>query len=197
MGEIWKKIDGYDCYFVSNYGRVKSIDRECRRRNGQVFKLRGKILSGGNNGCGYRTIFLRKNGSATKHYIHRLVACAFVPRPEGKDYVNHIDCNPGNNHADNLEWVTFRENLEYARALGRCEITDEWRRHLFEGQRKRFRPVIGVNIETGETLYSEWLNGVRKFGFNPPDVHRCCNGGRKHVGGYVWRYADEKHHPER
>lgn len=195
MEEIWKPIEGYDCYFISNRGRVKSIDRECIRRNGHTYKVHGKILKGNDNGLGYLKVGLAKNGTKNYEYVHRLVAYAFIPRIEGKDYINHKDCNPRNNDVSNLEWVTFRENLDYARELWHCIRTEEWTRHAVEGQRNRFRAVIGVNIATGETIYSERLNGVREFGFNPPDVHRCCNGKRTNAGGFAWRYADEKHNP--
>lgn len=197
MGEIWKPITGYDGYYVSNYGRVKTTDRVCKRKNGVSCKLKGKILKGGDNGLGYKKVVLVKDGIKTLQYVHRIVASEFIPRPDGKDYVNHKDCNPGNNNVDNLEWVTFQENLDYAKALGRCDVTEERRKHLFEGQRSRFRAVVGTNMLTGDTVYCEWLNGVREYGFNPPDVHRCCNGKRTHAGGYVWRYADEVNNPRR
>ena len=59
-------------------------------------------------------------------YIHRLVAEYFLKKPKGKDVVNHKDCNRINNHVDNLEWVTTKENIDYAIRVGnlkRCSVT--------------------------------------------------------------------------
>lgn len=51
-------------------------------------------------------------------YIHRLVALAFIPNPENKRFVNHIDTNRSNNHVDNLEWCTSKENNQHSMNLG-------------------------------------------------------------------------------
>ena len=65
----------------------------------------------------------RKNYKSVRLYginlqVHRLVAMVFIPNPENKPEVNHIDCNPSNNHVSNLEWVTHRENLEHQYKTG-------------------------------------------------------------------------------
>ena len=60
-----------------------------------------------------------KNGKAKKHYVHRLVAKAFIPNPENKPNINHKDCNVKNNCVDNLEWCTQSENVRYAVKCGR------------------------------------------------------------------------------
>lgn len=51
-------------------------------------------------------------------YVHRLVASHFIPNPHNKKVVNHIDCDRSNNHIDNLEWVTTKENLAHAMTVG-------------------------------------------------------------------------------
>lgn len=103
MQEIWKDIKGYEgLYQVSNLGRVKSLPRK------NVTKE--KILNGGNNGDGYIKVSL----SNKLYYVHRLVAEAFIPKIEGKNFVNHIDENKSNNNVNNLEWCTNKENINHS-----------------------------------------------------------------------------------
>jgi hypothetical protein len=102
--EIFKAIDGYEDYEVSTWGRVFN-------------KRTGKYKTPYHHHKGYLRVDLN-NGKGYRHFkVHRLVAKAFIPNPEGKPHVNHIDGNPANNSVTNLEWVTDRENKEKARAL--------------------------------------------------------------------------------
>lgn len=98
MSEIWKNIDGEDGYLVSNQGRVKSLNY---RRTGQERILK---LSENSN---YKKVNIR----GKLHNVHRLVALAFIPNPEGKTDVNHINCDTSDNRAENLEWVSRNENI--------------------------------------------------------------------------------------
>lgn len=102
--EIWRDIDGYEgLYQVSNFGRVKSFHRS-----------EELILTPAYDKDGYYVLVLKRNGSKQNVKVHRLVATAFIPNPDGKPQVNHIDGNPQNNHVDNLEWVTGHENMQHA-----------------------------------------------------------------------------------
>lgn len=100
--ENWKDIHGYEnLYQVSDLGRVKSVKRN-------------KILKNSKSSCGYYVIELYCNGKNKMFRINRLVAQAFIPNPENKTFVNHIDGNKLNNHVDNLEWCTAKENMIHA-----------------------------------------------------------------------------------
>jgi hypothetical protein len=101
ISEIWKAISGHDNYEISNFGRVRPC-RDKRRIMGQRVHYKGHLY-----------IQLRADGIKHKHFIHRLVACAFIPKIEGKDIVNHIDGNKKNNFYQNLEWVTTQENTQH------------------------------------------------------------------------------------
>lgn len=104
--EIFKTIDGYEDYEISTWGRV-------------FRKSTGNFITPYHHHKGYLRVDL-KNGKGIKHFkVHRLVASAFIPNPEGKPQVNHIDGNPGNNSITNLEWVTNQENQDKARELRR------------------------------------------------------------------------------
>lgn len=125
--EIWIDVVGYEnIYQISNYGRVRSIDRyiEQSHSDGYIYKrfIKGKLLSlNRTNGNGYHVVQL-SNGYNNKpkgnEYIHILVAKHFIPNPENKPTVNHIDGNKSNNKIDNLEWATQLEQMKHAYRLG-------------------------------------------------------------------------------
>ena len=113
MAEIWKDIPGFEgLYQVSNCGRVKATKKwnvNCRS-----FIDDERILKPTDNGHGYMIVGLRKNTKKHNRYVHRLVAQAFVDNPLNRKVVNHKDYDKGNNNADNLEWCTQKENVEYS-----------------------------------------------------------------------------------
>jgi len=104
--EEWKKINGYDGYFVSNEGRVKSYRQD---------KIDGVVLNPSLDSKGnYLQLSLRVNKRTKMCRVHRLVAESFILNTYGKPQVNHKDCNKKNNKVENLEWVTRNENSKHA-----------------------------------------------------------------------------------
>ena len=99
--EVWKDIEGYPNYQISNKGRVWSVKR-------QIY-MKPLIDTDGY----HRIRITAINGKRKTEKIHRLVALAFVDNPEGKPEVDHIDRNRQNNCAENLRWVTHSENLRH------------------------------------------------------------------------------------
>ena len=102
MIEIWKPIEGYDNYMVSNLGRVKSLNY---RRTGKEQLLKNKI-----DKDGYFYVCLCKDGKTKAYKTHRLVASAFIPNTENKPCVDHINTDITDNRVDNLRWCTQKEN---------------------------------------------------------------------------------------
>ena len=114
-GEVWREVRGYPDYLVSNMGRVWSLKRIAGLLVPQPMKTkgRGKVRSTGKRRL-YVTINEFENGNRKhKMLVHRLVAEAFVPNPEGYPQVDHIDEDSQNNCASNLRWVTQEQNLNY------------------------------------------------------------------------------------
>lgn len=104
--EVWKTIKGYENYQVSNTGLVRSLNY---KRLGFV-----KVLKFRPTYKGYIKAPLTKNNITKSIFIHRLVAIAFIPNPQNKEQVNHINGIKTDNRVENLEWVTNSENQIHA-----------------------------------------------------------------------------------
>ena len=101
--EIWKPINNYDDYFVSNYGRIKSL----KGKNERILKIT-------HNNFGYAQVCLSKNNKSKTFRLNRLVAEHFISNPDNLPQVNHIDGNKDNNNVNNLEWCTASYNTKHA-----------------------------------------------------------------------------------
>ena len=113
MKEEWKPIKGYEgLYQVSNLGRVKALKVW---KVGSGWHDQERIMSPVSHGNGYLYVTLFNDKHRKNHYIHRLGAEAFCIKPHGKDVVNHKNYDRGDNRADNLEWVTQKENTNYSK----------------------------------------------------------------------------------
>lgn len=105
--ENWEWVEGYEGHYkVSDQGRVFSVKSDKFMGVNRVTK------------DGYNYIALSKNNKAKEFRMHRLVATHFIPNPENKETVNHIDGDKLNNRVDNLEWSTRHENMQHAYKLG-------------------------------------------------------------------------------
>jgi len=108
MEERWEIIKGFEDYEISNKGSV-------RRLYLKGYKTRAKVIQNG-----YVSVTFSKGNTFKKFQVHRLVAIAFIPNPDNKPCINHIDGNKLNNEDWNLEWNTFSENeLHSHRILGK------------------------------------------------------------------------------
>lgn len=189
--ELWKVIPEFDNYEISNSGRIRCKERMIKRKTVGDFVYKEHYLKPYNNGNGYLRVQLKQDGKIKKFYVHRLVAMAFIPNLHNKPFINHIDNNPHNNCVENLEWCTHQENMEWMISQGRNKRNGIWLKHLHESQEKFYKPIIGINIKTGEKIYFKYINEVKQSGFQPSCVCNCCNGIRKQHKGYIWKYAGE------
>lgn len=153
--EIWKDIEGYEGYYqISNIGRVKSLSRLITKNLGlkgiMKFYSKEKIKTAFIS-RGYVRVALCKNGIPKKQSIHRLIAKAFIPKVDGKEFVNHIDSNRSNNSISNLEWCTSSENNSHAYKYGNNNIGEKHGRSKFSD-------------EIVNKIRSEYVYGSKEFG---------------------------------
>lgn len=114
-GEIWKDVIGYEgMYCISNKGRIKSLPVILKAKGGEYLRPE-KLKSKSTHHSGYFVTSLTKYGIGKSIEVHRLIAMAFIPNPENKEEVNHINYNRSDNALENLEWVTIRENISHGR----------------------------------------------------------------------------------
>lgn len=196
MKEVWKDVKGFEDYYqVSNTGRVRSKDRQVKRGNGRgICFLKSKILKPQLNNKGYLRIEFKVDGTATRYFIHRLVAETFVPIKGGNDIVNHLDSNPLNNRADNLEWTTYKGNIHHAIKKGRFDKSFALTLDKFKADREsKQTPVIGTHIKTGKKVYFPTLHEAgRRFNGDVASICNCCQGKRMTAQGYRWEYAEKQ-----
>ena len=178
MEEVWKDIKGYEgIYKVSNLGRIYSVHRYNR---GRIFgdKIKKPLVD---NRSRY-TVSLNKNGKYRIFVLARLVAEAFVENPNPKIYteVNHLDENPANNRAENLEWCTHKYNCNYGTRIKRIK-------------EKQNIAVLQFTLDgTFVAEYDSMHNAAKDLKADAGHICDCCLGNRSYAYGYFWRYKDDK-----
>lgn len=188
--EVWKPVVGFEgVYCVSNFGNIKGVVR-----SGST----GKPLHPQMNHNGYMMVHLYNHPKHKVTTVHRIVATAFIPNPENKRTVNHIDGNKKNNRVDNLEWATHGENHRHAYRIG-LKVTTERQRATASATGKRTcalnRPKKPVNMimADGSRKYFESAHEAARFvAGDPSPIIRCCKGKKKTYKGYTWEYAENR-----
>lgn len=213
MEEAWNPIKGFEgLYEISNMGRVKSLGRDIIRKDGTRKVFSPKILkSYSGNSINHQKVDLRTIDNKRRvKFVHRLVAESFIPNPENKPFIDHIDTNPLNNRVDNLRWVTASENSnnplsvkksKYASdkhgLILRNKIKEAFDKGLKAPVRKgmnRPRPVVAMD-ERGNAVnkYPSAAEAARAFNLHNDAIARVCRGDRinSKPGGYSWKYIDK------
>lgn len=152
------------------------------------------------NDYGYYFVNLYIKGVLKIFTTHRLVAEAFIPNPDNKPQVNHIDGNKQNNRVDNLEWCTAKENIRHA-----------WRNGLQKKSEKQIKQCTMLGSKFGKVNgercarkiiqydllgkhIKDWnslMEVERQLNIRHQNIIKSCKDKNKTAGGYIWRYANE------
>ena len=194
MKEIWKKIVGYEeLYEISNLGKVRSLDRIIYQKNNGVIcghKYKGKILTNQKRPNGYVCVHLSKNGKTKWESVHKLVAEAFIEHDKKNNIVNHLDNNPSNNIVSNLEWTTYKGNMQYSAKQGRMKYNPQ---NLKKAQDSLKKPVIAIDKNGNEYEFNSQVEASKILNCNRNHIGCICKNkyGYKTTNGYTFRYKEE------
>ena len=193
LGEIWKDIKGFEgLYQVSNFGRVKSLDKIVNGRNNKPVIKKGKILKQVDLGQGYVVVCLRKELKNNQKFVHRLVAEAFIPNPNNLPQVNHKDENKKNNCVDNLEWCTAKYNANYGTRTNRIFQN----RVLPDFTLSNNPNAKRVDVYSLDGTYELTFNSIKeafiylKINGSQSNVSMCCNGKLKTAYRHIWKWPN-------
>lgn len=188
MQEIWKDIEGYEGFYqVSNLGRVRSLDHTIHRTDGTTAFYRGRILTP--VGRPYLNVSLSKGPQLERPRIHRLVAEAFIPNPNGYDQVDHIDCDKTNNRVDNLRWCTHQENTRYAQENGL--LTGNFHYDELSDDKKlamKLPRMVSIVRDDGK-LYDCIADAARDMSVTPGAISHVLRGLVKTCKGHTFQYV--------
>lgn len=163
MLEIWKTIEDFPTYKISNLGNVFNSKRN-------------NLLLQETTSNGYKRVTLYKDGKPYHKQVHRLVASAFIENPENYPFVNHKDEDPSNNHAENLEWCTPSYNINYGNRNAKLSTSSKQVKQMNFG---------GYVMAT----YCSANFAASMLKVDASNIYKCCRGEIKYAYGFKWSYV--------
>ena len=190
MEEVWKDIPWFNGkHQVSNIGRVRDVSYR-KTWNIKVLKLLKSVI-------GYNRVYITiPSNSKRFFYVHRLVAKAFIPNPENKPEVNHINSIRSDNRVENLEWCTQSENMKHSWWLWWRKASENnifiknnpmkwrlWKKCIFSKPVGRFT-LENAFIDSYDSMHEAeiqtWINNS--------SISLCCNWKWKTAWGFIWKF---------
>ena len=196
--EIWKPVIGYEGFYeVSSLGRLRSVDRIDVNTEGDKRLLSGKIIKLHKDSHGYLIAVISKNGVHKTVKIHRLVAMAFIPNPDCKRFVDHINTIRDDNRVENLRWVTARENNlnSITRKRMRVAATKDngsgWKTIESRNKNKSAHaeiPVLQLTMD-GDLVkrYRSISSAFEETGIQRATIIGVLKGRFRQAGGFLWK----------
>lgn len=167
----WKPIanTGYE---ISDTGKVKNkqgkILRPCFRKGYEYITIGG-----------------------VRYSIHRLVALSFIPNPDGKPEIDHINAIRTDNRAENLRWVTRKENQQNPISRNNKSIVKRGKLCYWFGKQSATRKAVCQFTKDNIFVarFDCMMDATKETGIDTGSISMCCNNKRKSAGGYKWKYA--------
>lgn len=187
--EEWRPIKDFPKYEISDKGRIRSNNFY---RRGYSIIMKTQLDIGG-----YECVKIRKGGRTVTLRIHRLVAEAFIPNPENKPFVDHINTIRNDNRKENLRWCTDIDNKRnpisaYNRRTS-VKLLAAVRNAAKIGGVKRSKPVLQYSKDG--TFISEYKSARDAFmqtGISFQKIGAVCLGKRKTSGGFIWKFKTKE-----
>lgn len=200
MNEIWKPVKGYEGYYeVSNLGRIKSIERMVKWKGRERF-VKETIKATNIDKGGYPVVTLCRDCKSTSVKVHRIIAEAFIPNPDNKPLIDHINTIRTDNRVENLRWCTNQENCNNPITLRNARknnYTKESCAKANETKRKR-KTMTAPKFVCQYTKQGLLLNvhesiqdAMRNTGIHASAISCVCSGKRFSAGGYIWKFKNE------
>lgn len=183
MEEVWKDIEGYEgLYQVSNLGRVRSLDRVVKSERTGYKTVYGKIIKPSIQNTGYYYVLLYKDGKALRKTLHRIIAKAFIPNPDNKPQIDHINGEKTDCRIENLRWVTPGENNSNPHRCKEFSISKRG---------NGYKKIIQYSLD-GDFI-KEW-DGSKPAAMSlgkksSTHIVDCLAGRKQSAYGYKWCYA--------
>lgn len=172
-----KKVKDFDGYYVTDGGLVYARNY---KRTGRIKRLIAQT-----NEKGYFIVGLAKYGKTIHKKVHRLVAESFIPNPENKPQVNHIDGDKTNNCVKNLEWCTNGENQTHRHSV--LKQPGVWLNKCGK-EHHSSKPVYQIKDSVIIAEFGSICEAGRKTGIARTAISLCCLGKRGIAGGFCWSY---------
>ena len=181
QGEEWRPAPGHEGkYEVSNLGRVRSIDHYVSREYANALH-HGKMLKQYTDKLGYKHVSMWNEEKMKRVAVHQLVAHAFVDGWFDGAVPNHLDENPSNNRADNLSWVTQRENNNWGTRIERVQ-----QRFIESGHA---RAIVQYDLKGNFIAeYPSVQEASRQTGLNRNSINQCLWGNCKRAKQFIFKY---------
>ena len=188
--EIWVDVplkEFKEFYEISSFGNVRSKDRVVTQKNrfgsNNTTHYKKRILSQSNHNCGYKLCCLKSQAKRQTHYVHRLVALAFISNNDPKNnQVNHINGDKKDNNLSNLEWSNASLNTIHAVSLGLQK----------SGKHSTLsKSIFQINPITNEKVNKFFCinDAQRELGYSNKNISAVLKNRRKTAYGFKWQYA--------
>lgn len=178
LKEEWRPIEKTNnTYFISNLGRVKSVDRVTHCPDGRMRRFPGKLLAPMETLNGYLYVYIGSPMNKNK-LVHRLVAQAFAKNDSGGNYINHINGNKKDNVYTNLEWCFQKDNVRHAIKTGLMEYTTP------------SKPIIAYKGGNVVGTFPSISDCARKLNCNDGCISNVLHGRRKTHHGFTFKLVN-------